>query len=113
MYVAMDENMMLWSSEFGWAADVESADLFTQQDTESMALPESTTSVEWVQLYDINQVQFPRLIAEAQMAGAFTDEVLADMAESMDLEQSEIADLLDRAIRSFDDFKGRVTGRRL
>lgn len=35
--------------------------------------------------WDNDAIQFPRLIEEAQAAGAFTPQVIADMADSMDL----------------------------
>ena len=54
-----------------------------------------------------NEIQFPRFIAEAQMAGAFTDEVLKDMATSMDLEMQYVCDLMDRACDVWDEVKNR------
>jgi len=55
-----------------------------------------------------NAIQFPRLIAEAEAAGAFTDQVLADMATSMDLSVGEIAELLGRASDEWDEIKKRT-----
>lgn len=54
-----------------------------------------------------NEIQFPRFIAEAQMAGAFTDEVLKDMATSMDLKMQYVCDLMDRACDVWDEVKNR------
>lgn len=47
--------------------------------------------------WENNSIQFPRLIEEAQAAGAFTNEVLHDMADSMDLPISDIHELMERA----------------
>ncbi len=47
--------------------------------------------------WEDNAIQFPRLIEEAQAAGAFTPEVLAAMGESMDLRLDGIRDILERA----------------
>jgi len=47
--------------------------------------------------WEDNSIQFPRLIEEAQAAGAFTKEVINDMAESMDLQTHEVHELLERA----------------
>jgi hypothetical protein len=52
-----------------------------------------------------NAKQFPRLIEEAQAAGAFTPEVLANMADSMDLSSIQIHGLLARALASWEDIK--------
>lgn len=50
-----------------------------------------------MQSWDDNSKQFPRLIAEAEAAGAFTPEVLDAMAESMDLTPEDICEIIDRA----------------
>lgn len=52
-----------------------------------------------------NSIQFPRLIAEADEAGAFTREVIEGMAESMDLETSEVCELIERAQHKWDEIK--------
>jgi hypothetical protein len=44
-----------------------------------------------------NNIQFPRFIAEAEAAGAFTPEVAQSMADSMDLTVDEVYELVDRA----------------
>ena len=48
-------------------------------------------------------VQFARLIAEMEAAGAFTDDLLADLATSMDLRPSDVLDLKDRAVRLWEE----------
>ena len=50
-------------------------------------------------------LQFPRFIEEAQAAGAFTEAVIKDMALSMDLEISQVHELLDRAARKWEEIK--------
>lgn len=55
-----------------------------------------------------DKVQFPRLIAEADMCGAFTDKVLEDMAESMSLEVDLVRELINRAVESFDEIKASI-----
>lgn len=44
-----------------------------------------------------DDIQFPRLIAEAEAAGAFTTDVIGAMASSMDLSVDEVLELLERA----------------
>lgn len=49
-----------------------------------------------------NKIQFPRLIAELEMAGAFTEEVLDGLRASMDLDNAEIFTLVSRAQKEWD-----------
>ena len=50
-----------------------------------------------------NSIQFPRLIAELEAAGAFTPEVTEQLCESMDLTVDEISELVDRAQYTWDN----------
>jgi hypothetical protein len=52
-----------------------------------------------------NSFQFPRVIVEAMAAGAFTEEILTKMADSMDLERSELEELISRAGPEFEGIK--------
>jgi len=44
-----------------------------------------------------NSIQFPRLIAELEAAGAFTNQVTQELCENMDLTVDEISEIVDRA----------------
>lgn len=50
-----------------------------------------------------NTLQFPRLIAEAEAAGAFTVEIQEAMAVSMDLTVDRVCALIDRGQREWDN----------
>jgi len=50
-----------------------------------------------------NDIQFPRLIAEIEAAGGFTEELLKDLKASMDLETADILHVVDRAQSTFDE----------
>jgi hypothetical protein len=52
-----------------------------------------------------NSIQFPRLIAELEAAGAFTPEVLTELRELMDLDTHDIMELVDRAQAQWDHIK--------
>lgn len=52
-----------------------------------------------------DSIQFPRLIAELQAVGVFNNTVIADLKEAMDLTESEIQDLIDRACEQWDEIK--------
>ena len=112
MFVAVDENLLMWSNEHGWIADIDSATFFTKEEIETLSKPMSSTglSVEWVSLFAMNEVQFARLIAEAQAADAFTEEVMVTLSDSMDLEIQEVTEILDRAIVAYDTFVAKVAG---
>lgn len=55
--------------------------------------------------WDNNELQFPRVIEEAQAAGAFTEEVMTTMCESMDLSRVDLESLLERAQIIWDAIK--------
>lgn len=59
-------------------------------------------------LWDDDELQFARLINEAELSGAFTHEVVQDLQTSMDLTEDDIHELLDRAQRTFDMAKARI-----
>lgn len=50
-------------------------------------------------------IQFPRLIAELEAAGAFTPEVMQNLRESTDLTTDEINQLVDRAQNQWKEIK--------
>ena len=53
-----------------------------------------------------NSLQFARLIAELEMAGAFTKKnLMADLRESMDLTDAEICEIVERASNEWDRIK--------
>ena len=56
-----------------------------------------------------DEVQFPRLIAELDMAGALAEPVVAQLCESMDLEQDEVWALVSRAQHAWDRIKNDLT----
>lgn len=58
-----------------------------------------------MQLWDIDLIQFARLISELQSAGAFTPEVEARLLEDMDLYNDELYELVERADRVWECVK--------
>jgi len=91
-----------WSKKHGWSEDIFSADLFKDQKTK---LP---VNGEYAELWDFNEIQFARLIAESEMAGVYEGEALEAMLESMDLSKEEFAVLTDRAMLAWETFKKKV-----
>ncbi len=56
-----------------------------------------------------NSVQFPRLIAELDMAGVFSSpKVIRDLTASMDLSEDEILEIVDRATAKFNEIKRKL-----
>ena len=52
-----------------------------------------------------NEIQFPRLIAELEAAGAFTGPVMDTLMESMDLTADQLDDLVSRSQDQWDQIK--------
>lgn len=55
--------------------------------------------------WERNEYQFPRFIAEAEAAGAFTNAVIDEMAGSMDLDTDDVLDIIDRAQNEWEKIK--------
>lgn len=60
--------------------------------------------------WDNNNIQFPRLIDELQAVGAITNTVMKDLCESMDLQPSQIDELLERAQLEWEIVKTNTDG---
>lgn len=52
-----------------------------------------------------NAIQFCRLISELQIAGAFTESVLDSLTQEMDLNKTEVFDIVERATNEWDRIK--------
>lgn len=57
-------------------------------------------------------IQFPRLIAELEAAGALDTELLSQVALSMDLTLDEVTELVDRAQATWDALKAKTVAPR-
>jgi len=57
-----------------------------------------------------NGHQYARLIEELQGVGAFTPAVMKALAESMDLTEGEVAELMERAQDEWDAAKAKMPG---
>ena len=55
-----------------------------------------------------NSIQFPRLIAELEAAGAFTPSVVSNLRDSMDLTKQDIFEIVERATTTFDKIKSEL-----
>ena len=55
-----------------------------------------------------NAIQFPRLIAELDSAGGFTEEVSEYLCESMDVTMDELDDIVSRAQEEWDKIKEKT-----
>lgn len=58
--------------------------------------------------WENNSIQFPRLIAELEAAGAIHSGVIDALCESMDLAPNNIAELIDRAQAEWDNIKAKT-----
>ena len=55
-----------------------------------------------------NAIQFPRLIAELEAIGAFTESVIVGLANEMDLEAAHVVAIIGRAQREWDRIKAET-----
>lgn len=55
--------------------------------------------------WDNNTVQFARLLCEIEVAGGITDTVMQTLQTEMDLHESQICELLERAQTVWDNSK--------
>jgi len=55
-----------------------------------------------------NAIQFPRLIAEAQAIGLFTESAMHDLEFAMDLTPDEVRELVSRACDEWDNIKSKL-----
>lgn len=85
--------------------------VFSHSEIASHLLNKSVPS-QFVNNWDNDAIQFPRLIEEAQAAGAFTKEVVADMAISMDLEPEQVEELMDRATSKWEEIKNSTIAKK-
>lgn len=58
--------------------------------------------------WEDNSIQFPRLIAEIEMAGGFNKEIINDLCNSMDLTEDEVFSIVDRACAEWDKIKEKI-----
>lgn len=58
--------------------------------------------------WENDQIQFPRLIAEAEGLGLFTEEAIANLAMEMGLEISHVEEILDRAQNAWSEIALRT-----
>lgn len=94
-----------WSNEFGWT-DFEEADYFSHQETLDLNLP---VDGRWKQLWEVNCLQFARLIAEAEAIGLWAGpKVMEVLSDDMDLDPKEIAQIISRAQRVFEISKEKL-----
>jgi len=60
-------------------------------------------------LWNNDNVQFARLISEAEAIGLFTRKAYEELGREMDLKPDNISKLIDRAQAVFEDSKKRLT----
>jgi len=62
--------------------------------------------------WEDDELQFARLLQELDGAGAFTPRVMKYLRESMDLENSDIMEIVDRATARYDRAVAEIPRRR-
>jgi hypothetical protein len=106
MYCIINDQQECWNNEHGWT-DWEEADYFTADEQEAFNLP---TGGRWISLWELNGLQFARLIAECTAAGVFVRarNVMESVYDSMDLTSEQVSQIIERAQRCFDLSKEKL-----
>jgi hypothetical protein len=95
-----------WSNELGWVS-LEDSDRFTREEQQTLRLP---VGGYWITLWAVDATQFARLISECDAVGLFDEATLERLAESMDLEMSQVQSLVGRACEHIEQEKARLRG---
>lgn len=59
-------------------------------------------------LWNNDNIQFCRLLAELDLAGGFTNKVIKNLCEAMDLDKENILELRNRSQNKFDKIKASL-----
>jgi hypothetical protein len=106
MYVIRNINNknLFWSNDWGWGS-YEGCVIFNEHERRTLNLVDEGY---WIELWDVNALQFARLIAEAEAMGVWTTAIIGALAEEMDLENDEVCSLISRAQADFDQAKEKI-----
>ena len=96
----INDDTLYWSNETGWV-DLDSADRFNDKERRSLNLPMEGY---WIPLWSVDCIQFARFIAECEANGVFSGQAMNSVAESMDLELSQVISIIDRAQNRWDEW---------
>jgi hypothetical protein len=91
----------------------DAAEICDEQRDDRLPMIDNTTWIMEVEQYPHwlnNGFQYARLIEELQGVGAFTPAVMKALAESMDLAEEEVAELMERAQTDWDATKAKLPG---
>lgn len=100
-------NQLYWSNDHGWG-DFAGSTYFSEQEQREFNLPLEGS---WLSLWEVDVVQFARLVSELRAAGADTDEVTSILQDSMDLDYDELNDLFQRAEDVWETSKAKINHR--
>ena len=107
MYIISNQaKTEVWSNENGWV-DADSATRFSRKETQQFSLP---TDGQWVALWEVDSLQFIRLIAECESYGVFSNSLptMRKVAEEMDLDLDDLFEIISRAQERWDKYKTKL-----
>lgn len=103
--ITTETKNLFWSNEHGWTS-IEEATIFSQAETISFTLPKDSR---WLQLWEVDRLQFARFIAECETCGLFDGvEKLAAVGEEMGLDLDEVCSIIDKAKTVLDEVKSNI-----
>lgn len=96
---------LFWNNENGWGS-FDTSDSFSIEEKVRLNLPQEGV---WVSAWEVDTIQFARLIAECEACGVFADEErMMQVADEMDLEMDELFGIIDRAMNRFEQAKEKI-----
>lgn len=105
MYVIKNiVNQLYWSNDHGWG-DFDGSTYFSAREQQEFNLPLEGS---WLSLWEVDVIQFARLISELRATGADTEEAMATLQESMDLDYDEVESIFQRAEEVWETSKAKL-----
>jgi hypothetical protein len=99
---------LFWDGENRQWSGIDNATRYKNAPYNRDDVPLPPTDNTLVPMWEVDAVQFARFIAEVQAAGGFGEDLLVDVAASMDLDMQEIEILIDRACMAWDEEKEKI-----
>lgn len=100
-YLIQNSQGEFWSNSDGWV-DPANATNFSKKEKDEFNLP---VDGRWVTYWEVDLVQFARLISECAAIEMFDDEKIEEVADMMNLELSDVCEIISRAQNIFDSLR--------
>lgn len=97
-YLIQNSQGEFWSNSDGWVVPANATN-FSKKEKDEFNLP---VDGRWVTYWEVDLVQFARLISECAATGMFDGEEIEEVADTMNLELSDVYEIISRAQKVFE-----------